>query len=88
MVRKCVATFGECKKYEDSSVHYIYNCMTRSRLLVKILASLRTAKVVLENVKAKANDIFNITTGHLFYSGNLYRSSRDSATHQQHNGYH
>ena len=52
-----MAIFGECKKYEDSAVEYIYKCKTSPGLLVKILASLRTAKMVLEKVKANLSTL-------------------------------
>ena len=59
MTRKCLDTFGVCKKLEDKTLGYISECKTSRNALEQTLASLRTAQTFLENVNKTIDSLIN-----------------------------
>ena len=57
----CKKKFQSCKKFEDSSLVYVYKCKTSSNNLKSTLNSLYNAKSRLTQVKNKVNIIANQT---------------------------
>ena len=57
----CKKKFQSCKKYEDSSLVFVYKCKTSSSNLKATLNSLYNAKSRLTQVQNKANIIANQT---------------------------